>query len=170
MHTNASLTQLFHQQYICLIFIGLIWLATVTLCQPYKLDRSNRSAVLAAFCWVLLTGLSELIYNGNSAEANDGRMFTLQNKSGWALVVFSFFAAATPAVSLVVMYVRGQRKGSSATPDKNKGSSATPDKNNHASFEMKPSLSQKGGELPTGNGTRADEAPYQLMEDGDRRL
>jgi hypothetical protein len=160
MHTNASLTQLFHQQYICLIFIGLIWLAAVTLCQPYKLDRSNRSAVLAAFCWVLLTGLSELIYNGNSAEANDGRMFTLQNKSGWALVVFSFFAAATPAVSLVVMYVRGQRKGSSATPDKN----------NHASFEMKPSLSQKGGELPTGNGTRADEAPYQLMEDGDRRL
>jgi uncharacterized membrane protein len=139
--------------YVFLILMGLFWLAAVTMCRPYRNRQSNRSAVLAASCLVVLTAVSELIYNNS-------RTSELSGYSGMLLYVTTVIAALTPVVSLLLMYyiVSRQRKAE-AKENEAAGKDAS-------SFEM--SLVSPSGEKTdaAGGSARADDTPYRLMEDG----
>ena len=89
------------QLYVILILCGLFWLAVITLCRPFKSRRSNQLAILSGTCWVMITGIAELISEG-AAEINTTNKHNAK-EDGLLLAVMSTAAALTPTISFLVL-------------------------------------------------------------------
>ena len=85
--------------YVLLMISGLLWLAAITLCRPFKSRRSNQLAVVSGACWILITGIGELF----SEDVVTGR-----KKDYILLAIISSLAAFIPAMLFLVTYRLGE--------------------------------------------------------------